>query len=125
MNRNIFIGILALVLVIVVGIVEVIVIDNSYQEVHDSCQAVAQDIKNDKITLDKYQQFVSHWERLREKSEIFLPHQDVYEITLRIAETRAWLELGNLEDAYAQICVVQKLLDYVPHLIKPTWRHIV
>ena len=62
---------------------------------------------------------------LRETSELLLPHLDVYEINLRFAEGQAYIEQGDYDNLEAQLAVIEELLDYVPHLMKPNFKHIV
>ena len=61
----------------------------------------------------------------RSTSELLLPHLDVYEINLRFAEGQAYIEQGDYDNLMAQLAVIDELLEYVPHLMKPSFRHIV
>ncbi len=125
MTKNIWIGLVALVLVVACGICEVVAVDKAYQNLAEECQTMMQLCLDKRVTATDYQQFRDKWLRLREFSELLLPHVDVYEINLRFAEGQAYAQQGDFEQLYAQFCVISELLDYVPHLTKPNFRHVV
>ncbi len=77
------------------------------------------------MTVEQYREFRDNWVKLRETSELLLPHIDVYEINLRFAEGQAYIEQGDYDNLMAQLTVIDELLDYVPHLMKPNIKHIV
>lgn len=124
MNKNFIFGIVALALLVAFGVVEVVVLKNNYQEMYNEVDKLL-DLCNSK-TLDTatYDSFCDRWLSLREKSELLLPHVDVYEINLRIYETASYVEKQSFDNAHAQLCVVKQLLSYVPHLITPSFEHI-
>ena len=125
MTKNIWAGLIALVLVVTCGVLEVVLLSRSYEKLSADCQAIIEKCEDETLTLEEYNDFRDKWVDLREKSELLLPHIDVYEINLRFAEGQAYAEQEDFEQLKAQLCVVAELLDYVPHLMKPTLRHIV
>lgn len=125
MTKNIWAGLIALVLVVTCGVLEVVLLSKSYEKLAADCQAVIEKCEDETLTVEEYNDFRDKWVDLREKSELLLPHIDVYEINLRFAEGQAYAEQEDYEQLKAQLCVVEELLDYVPHLMKPTLRHIV
>lgn len=125
MTKSIIAGIIALVLVVSVGIVEVIVLRNHYEELHTECCEILQAAEKEELTTDRFNEFREHWVHLRETSELFLPHQDTYEINLRFAEAQAYVEQKDFAQVVAQLSVVEELLQYVPHLMTPNFRHLV
>lgn len=124
MNANIVAGLVALVLVLSCGIVEVVVLSNSYEKLHAECLDVIAASDAESLSETQFDEFRERWVRLRETSELLLPHIDVYEINLRFAEAEAYVRQKDFKQVTAQLSVVEELLRYVPHLMKPTLRHI-
>ena len=125
MTKNIWAGLIALVLVITCGVLEVVLLSRSYEKLAEDCDAIIAKCDDETLTVEEYNEFRDKWVDLREKSELLLPHIDVYEINLRFAEGQAYAEQADYEQLKAQLTVVAELLDYVPHLMKPSLRHIV
>lgn len=125
MTKSIIAGLIALVLVVSAGVVEVIVLKNRYDELYDECCEVLHSAEEEKLSTESFNTFRDHWVALREMSELFLPHQDVYEINLRFAEAQAYVEQKDFKQVVAQLSVVEELLEYVPHLMTPNWNHLI
>ena len=125
MTKNIWAGLIALVLVITCGVLEVVLLSKDYEKLAKDCEDIIVKCENETLTVEEYNEFRDKWFKLREKSELFLPHMDVYEINLRFAEGQAYAEEEDYEQLKAQLTVVAELLDYVPHLMTPTLKHIV
>ena len=125
MTKSIWAGLVALVLVITCGVLEVVLLSRSYDKLARDCEDIIVKCENESLTVEEYNEFRNKWVDLREKSELLLPHIDVYEINLRFAEGQAYAEDKDYEQLKAQLTVVAELLDYVPHLMKPSLRHIV
>lgn len=125
MNGNIVAGIVALVLVLACGIAEVVLLADAYEKMHDMCLDIIAMSDEGTLTEKQYDAFRNEWVKLRETSELLLPHVDVYEINLRFAEADAYVKQGDYAQVTAQLTVVEELLKYVPHLMIPTLRHIV
>ena len=125
MTKSIIAGIIALVLVVSAGIVEVVVLKNRYEQLYTECCDVLEKADKEELTTEQFNEFREHWENLRETSELFLPHQDTYEINLRFAEAQAYVEQQDFKQVVAQLSVVEELLQYVPHLMTPSLNHII
>ena len=125
MTKNIWAGLIALALIITCGVLEVVLLSRSYDQLAADCDAIIEKCESESLTLEEYNDFRDKWVDLREKSELLLPHIDVYEINLRFAEGQAYAEQEDYEQLKAQMTVVAELLEYVPHLMKPTLKHIV
>ena len=125
MTKHIWAGLIALVLVIACGVLEVAILSKQYQNLAEDCHQMMELCNEKAITVDDYNNFRERWVKLRETSELLLPHVDVYEINLRFAEGQAYAENNDYTQLYAQFCVIEELLDYVPHLMMPNLRHIV
>ena len=125
MTKNIWAGFIALILVVTCGVLEVVLLSKSYEKLASDCEEIITKCEEETLTVEEYNEFRAKWVKLREKSELLLPHVDVYEINLRFAEGQAYAEQQDYEQLKAQLTVVEELLDYVPHLMKPSLKHIV
>lgn len=124
-TKSIVAGIIALALVVSCGIVEVVVLRNRYEELHAQCLEVMELAREEKLSAHEFDAFRDKWVELRETSELFLPHQDVYEMNLRFAESEAYVEQNDYEQLLAQLSVIEELLQYVPHLMTPNFNHLI
>lgn len=125
MTKSIIAGIVALVLVLGCGIAEVVCLRNAYQNLHEQCMEVIDAAKNQMLTEEQFAFFRQNWVKLRETSELFLPHQDVYELNLRFAEAQAFAEQQDFAQLLSHLSVIEELLSYVPHLMTPDFNHLV
>ena len=125
MTKNIWAGLIALVLVLTCGILEVTCLSKQYEQLANECAQMMSLCQEEKLTVEEYNAFRDKWMELRELSELMLPHIDVYELNLRFAEAQSYAENEDYTQLYAQFCVIEELLHYVPHLMKPIFRHIV
>lgn len=125
MTKNIWAGLIALVLVIACGVSEVVFLSKDYRQMRDYCHEIMDECQNETLTTEQYNEFRDKWVDLRETSELLLPHLDVYEINLHFAEGQAYIEQGDYDNLMAQLAVIDELLEYVPHLMKPSIKHIV
>lgn len=124
MTKNIWAGLIALALVLTCGVLEVVLLSKAYEKMAADCEEIIAKCDSESLTLEEFNDFRDKWTDLRETSELLLPHMDVYEINLRFAEGQAYAEDGDFAQLKAQLTVVQELLSYVPHLMKPSWKHI-
>lgn len=125
MTKSIVAGLIALVLVVGCGVCEVIVLRGSYERLHEKCLDVIELAQTQQLTVECFDEFRKEWVCLRETSELFLPHQDVYELNLRFAESQAYAEQQDFQQLLAHLFVIEELLSYVPHLMTPNFNHLV
>ena len=124
MTKSIWAGVVALVIVVACGVVEVAVLTDGYNSLAESCQEMIAKAEDETITEDEFENFANKWLELREQSELLLPHNDVYELNLRVAEARSYVKSQDYKQLHAQLTVVSELLDYIPHLMQPSFKHI-
>ena len=74
MTKNIWIGVVVLVIVLGCGIVEVAIMSAKYKELYDECKTVLDKCDEQSLSVEEYEQFRKKWVKLRETSEILLPH---------------------------------------------------
>ena len=72
MTKNIWAGLIALIMVITCGVLEVVFISREYERLEDYCVEIIAKCENESLTLDEYNVFRERWVKLRETSEIFL-----------------------------------------------------
>ena len=125
MTKTIVTGLIVLLLIISCGVLEVVFISRDYNRLHDECLTLMELTEQEVITEEQFAEFRTKWEDLRETSEIFLPHLDVYELNLRFAEAESYVKGQDFDALHAQLSIIEELLNYVPHLMKPSWKHIV
>ncbi|MCM1289401.1 MAG: DUF4363 family protein [Corallococcus sp.] len=125
MTKTIITGLVVLLVIITCGVLEVVFISKDYNRLHDQCVEMMDMAEKEQLTEKQFEDFRKEWEDLRETSEIFLPHIDVYELNLRFAEAESYVKQQDYDALHAQLSIIEELLDYVPHLMKPSWKHIV
>lgn len=125
MTKTIVTGLVVLLVIIACGVLEVVFISQDYNRLHEECVEMMTLAEQQQVTEEQFKHFRDEWENLRETSEIFLPHLDVYELNLRFAEAESYVKQGDFDALHAQLSIIEELLDYVPHLMKPSWKHIV
>jgi hypothetical protein len=125
LSKSIISGAIALILVISCGIVEVVILQNRYKYLQNEVKGLIIEVENETLTTETYQNFQQKWLKLRESSELLLPHLDVYELNLRVAETQAYVTRQEWTSAYAQLAIISELLEYIPHLMIPNIKHII
>jgi len=124
MNKNLVIAIVALVIVVACGVAEVVWINDGYGKLAEKCDSLIQMCDDLTLTVEIYGEFADEWYELRETSELLLPHNDVYELNLRVSEAESYVAKGDFDSARAQLVVASQLLRYVPHLIVPNFKHV-
>lgn len=125
MTKTIITGLVVLLVIIACGVLEVVFISQDYNQLHEQCVEMMDLAEKQQVTEQQFKEFRDEWEHLRETSEIFLPHLDVYELNLRFAEAESYVKQQDFDALHAQLSIIEELLDYVPHLMKPSWKHIV
>ena len=125
MSRSVVTLLIALLVILVAGIFEVVYVNQEYAKVEQQCKVLLDKAKDKTLTTNEFDDFYKNWHDLREKSELFLPHVDVYEINLRISESKALLDNGDFEMVYAQLEIAHNLLQYIPNMMIPSLKHII
>ena len=125
MSRSVVTMLIALLVILVAGIFEVVYVNQEYAKVEQQCKVLLDKAKDKTLTTNEFDDFYKNWHDLREKSELFLPHVDVYEINLRISESKALLDNGDFEMVYAQLEIAHNLLQYIPNMMIPSLKHII
>ena len=70
MTKNIWAGLVALVLVVTCGILEVVFLSKDYENMAKDCSEVIAKCENETLTVEEYNELRDKWVKLREKSEL-------------------------------------------------------
>lgn len=122
--KNILIPILVLLFLVGAGIAETLIIDNLFDGFIEETEKLIQLANQEQLTPEIFDEYDKMWYDVREKCEFFLPHNDVYELNLRISETKGYVETGDSDSCLVQLQVVKRMAMYVRHLSSPKLRHI-
>ena len=122
--KNILIPILVLIFLVGAGIAEALIVNNIFEDFIAETDKLIELAKNEELTQEKFDAYDSMWYDVREKCEFFLPHSDVYELNLRVSETKEYVENKDFESCLVQLEVVKRLAMDVRHLAEPKLRHI-
>ena len=122
--KNILIPILVLLFLVGAGIAEALIVNNIFDEFVAETDKVIELAKKEELTQEQFDRYDKMWYDVREKCEFFLPHNDVYELNLRVSETKGYVETGDFDSCLVQLEVVRRLAMYVRHLAEPKLRHI-
>ena len=69
MTKSIVAGIVALVLVVACGVVEVVLLKNSYDDLHAECLEVMRLADEETLSLQRFETFRNNWTKLRDPQE--------------------------------------------------------
>ena len=73
-------------------------------------------IENETATKEDILSVQKYWIKKKEKLHIFIPHNDIKEIDLWIAESTTLVENNKKEDALSKIDVVIELIEQIPKI---------
>ena len=122
--KNILIPILVLIFLVGAGIAEALIVNNIFEDFIAETDKLIELAKNEVGLVITGHFCDSMWYDVREKCEFFLPHSDVYELNLRVSETKGYVQNKDFESCLVQLEVVKRLAMYVRHLAEPKLRHI-
>ena len=113
-----------LIFLVGAGIAEALIVNNIFEDFIAETDKLIELAKNEELTQEQFEAYDSMWYDVREKCEFFLPHSDVYELNLRVSETKGYVQNKDFESCLVQLEVVKRLAMYVRHLAEPKLRHI-
>ena len=86
----------------------------SIKEFKEIMVIVYEKVESDTATKDDVLSAQKYWIAKKEKLHVFIPHNDIKEIDLWIAESSTLVENGKKEDALSKIDVVIELIEQIP-----------
>ncbi|MEG1528214.1 MAG: DUF4363 family protein [Clostridia bacterium] len=125
MNKSLIIALILLVVVITGGVLEFVLVGKEYKKFEKQVEVYKQKAFDKTITNENVIDMKKQWIKLRELSELFLPHIDTYELNLRITDCTAFVELKDYKNAYNQLSIIAMLAEYIPNLAVPDIQHVI
>ena len=114
MVKSIISLIVAIVLLFSISLYEQYYINKSFLEFKNVMVAIYDKIDSDTANKEDILSAQKFWIEKKEKLHVFIPHNDIKEIDLWIAESSTLVENGKKEDALSKIDVVIELIEQIP-----------
>ena len=112
-----FISIMVAVLITIsLSILEQTYVNKTFKEFKGIMVAVYEKIESDTATKEDVLSAQKYWIAKKEKLHIFIPHNDIKEIDLWLAESTTLVENNKKEDALSKIDVVIELIEQIPKI---------
>ncbi|MDD4291645.1 MAG: DUF4363 family protein [Clostridia bacterium] len=124
MIRSIVLAIITLVLVVAIGTIEVVFIRNSYEKLKDDLMKIDMLTEAEAVTDEDFRPILEYWAKLKERSELFINHNDTTEFNMRVEECKAYIHGKDYQGAKTQLSVLIFLADYIPESISPHFENI-
>ena len=114
MVKSIISAILGFLILIGASIVENKVIENSFNTFNDKLVVLKQKIENETATKSDAEKVQSYWIEQKQTLHILIPHNEIKEIDLWIAESVSLIDTKTYDDALAKIEVAIELVEQIP-----------
>ncbi len=108
--------IVSVVLLLGLIFVEQFYINNTFKEFKVIMVDIYEKIKNDRAKKEDIIKAQEFWIDKKEKLHVFIPHNDIKEIELWLAESSTLVENDKKEDAISKIDVVIELIEQIPKI---------
>lgn len=122
--KHVVIPIIVLAVLLGVGIYESICNYKTFEKFESQIDELISLCEEETLDEQRYLQFVQYWHDIRVKSEFFLPHNDVYEITLRVSEITAYVKAKDYELCLGHLAVLKELASYAGRITIPSIGHV-
>ena len=96
------------------GIAEQFYLEKTFDGLHDDFVMAYQKIENQTATPNDANAIKTVWLSKKKFLHYFISHNDIKEMDLWLAETVAYLKLGNLEEAISKMSVAISLCEQLP-----------
>ncbi len=106
----------AILILIAGSLFENYYVNKSFIEFKEIVVVLYDKIENDKATKEDVLSVQKFWINKKEKLHIFIPHNDIKEIDLWLAESSTLVENNKKEDAISKIDVVIELIEQIPKI---------
>ncbi len=108
--------IVAVVLLLGLTFLEQFYINNTFKEFKVIMVDIYEKIENDTAKKEDVLTAQKFWIDKKEKLHVFIPHNDIKEIELWLAESVTLVENDKKEDAISKIDVVIELIEQIPKI---------
>ena len=114
MVKSIISAIIGFLILIGASIVENMVIEKSFNSFNDKLILLQQKIKDESATTADAEDVQSYWIEQKQILHILIPHNEIKEIDLWLAESVGLIETKTYDDALAKIEVAIELVEQIP-----------
>ncbi len=114
MVKSIISALCAILLLFALTCVEQNYINSTFTELRDTFIIVYNKIEDDIAVKEDILSVQKLWISKKKTLHVFIPHNEIKEIDLWIAETVTLVENGKKEDAISKIDVVIELMEQIP-----------
>ena len=114
MVKAIISTLVAIFLLVTGSLFENYYVNKTFHEFKELVVVVYDKIENDTATKEDVLTAQKFWIRKKETLHIFIPHNDIKEIDLWLAESSTLVENNKKEDAISKIDVVIELIEQIP-----------
>ena len=104
----------SLVIVVLGGIFEQKFLCSSFDEISAIFYELDADLRDNSATKEQALKAQQKWINKKEYLHSFIPHNDIKEIDLWVAETVAYVSDGNYDEARKKTIVILELLEQTP-----------
>lgn len=110
-----FITVIVSILLFIGGaIAEKTVVKNTFDELHREFGIFEDKLKEENATVEDALNIQQFWIERKEKLHIFIPHSEIKELDLWLAEMIIYVEIGDYDEARAKITVAKELVEQIP-----------
>ena len=89
-------------------------VQKEFNELHDCLQVVYEKVDEQTATMDDIYSVQKLWLNKKKTMHMFLPHNEIKEVDLWIAETVTLVRDGEWQDALSKIEVLRELSEQIP-----------
>ena len=89
-------------------------VQKEFGELHDCLQVVYEKVDEQTATIDDIYSVQKLWLNKKKTMHMFLPHNEIKEVDLWIAETATLVRDGEWQDALSKIEVLRELSEQIP-----------
>ena len=114
MVKNVVSTIIAAALIIAGGIAENVFIEKTFSELTETYTQIQTRIKDGVCTEEEMIKAQETWFKHKERLHVFIPHTEIKEVDLWVAECVAYVADKNYEEAAAKTVVILSLLNRIP-----------
>ena len=122
MKRTIF-AVVILLVMLAAGVGEQVYLHHLFDRLQEQTDQVMLCVACDDMALamQHTDSLQSWWESRKHTLEAVVSHNETKEVTLRIAELRGYIAIGDRKSAYATAAILQETAANLPHLLGFSW----
>lgn len=114
MVRSIITALCALALLFCAGTYENYYVGKTFSTFSVYIEQTSEKLKKETASTEDARALQNFWLEKKQKLHIFIPHNEIKEIDLWLAECVAFTEEKNFEEARTKLVVLEKLSDQIP-----------